>query len=265
VDLLDDAGGTNGVNLPGFYNLKPDITVVIVVGQSAQGRTDARVDVGVVLQKTLHRSVVEVCSVVDACDFARGAAEDLGLPGVKVRVEVDHGDWSVGLVHAAKDGEGDGVVAAHGDDTRESLALLCKSRLFSVGGGLAHEDAVVAFFDLVDGPVWVVPSDDQAGVLGGRVQCVLTMLQARRRSQLRSPTNRMGSRRAARCSLHCPTYQIRSQRKNTDLHLDDLLEIETTTSLSDTLRAKSCTWPVAGAGIVRGSEERDIVFDLVGC
>ena len=94
---------------------------------------------------------------------------------------------------------------------------------------------------------------------------MLTMLQERRRSQLRSPTNRMGSRRAARCSLHCRTYQVQSQRKNTVLHLDDLLEIETTTSLSDTLRAKSCTWPVAGAGIVRGSEERNVVFDLVGC
>ena len=75
----------------------------------------------------------------------------------------------------------------------------------------------------------------------------------------------MGSRRAVRCSLHCRTYQVQSQRKNTVLHLDDLLEIETTTSLSDTLRAKSCTWPVAGAGIVRGSEERNVVFDLVGC
>jgi hypothetical protein len=165
MNLLDDPGGANGVNLPSFYDLKPDIAVVVVVGQSTQSRTDTRVDVGVVLQKTLHRSVVEVCPVVDACNLAWGAAEDLGLPGVKVRVEVDHGDWAVGLVHAAKDWEGDGVVAAHGDDTGESLALLRETGLFGVGGGLAHEDAVVAFFDLVDGPVWVVPSDGQAGVL----------------------------------------------------------------------------------------------------
>lgn len=35
--------------------------------------------------------------------------------------------------------------------------------------------------------------------------------------------------------------------------------------MSDALRTKSCTGPVAGAGIVRGSEERNVVFDLVGC
>jgi hypothetical protein len=91
------------------------------------------------------------------------------------------------------------------------------------------------------------------------------MLQERRRSRLRSPTSRMGSRRAVRCSLHCRTYQIQSQRKNTDWHLNGLLEVETTASLSDALRTKSCTGPVAGAGIVRGSEERNVVFDLVGC
>jgi hypothetical protein len=50
------------------------------------------------------------------------------------------------------------VVAAHSDDTGEGLTLLRKPRLFGVGGGLAHENAVVAFFDLVDGPFWVVPS-----------------------------------------------------------------------------------------------------------
>ena len=165
VDLLNNSGGANGVNLPGLYNLKSDISVVVVVRQTTQRRADTRVNVGVVLQKALHRGMVEVRSMVDACDFAWSAAEDLGLPGVEVRVEVDHSDRAVGFVHAAKDGEGDGVVAAHGDDTREGLALLCESGLFGVGGRLAHEDAVVAFFDLVDGPVWVVPSYGQAVAL----------------------------------------------------------------------------------------------------
>lgn len=107
VDLLDDARGADCVNLPGFYNLESDITIVVVVGQSTQRRTDTRVDVGVVLQETLHRGVVEVCSVVYAGDFARGAAEDLGLPCVEVRVEVDHSDWTIGAVHGTQDGEGD--------------------------------------------------------------------------------------------------------------------------------------------------------------
>ena len=35
--------------------------------------------------------------------------------------------------------------------------------------------------------------------------------------------------------------------------------------MSDTLRTESCTGPVAGAGIVRSSEEGNVVFDLVGC
>jgi len=74
----------------------------------------------------------------------------------------------------------------------------------------------------------------------------------------------MGLRQAARCNLHCRTHQIRSQRNPIDRRSNDLLKVETTTSLSDALRAKSCTRPVAGASIVRSSKERDIVFDLVG-
>ena len=74
----------------------------------------------------------------------------------------------------------------------------------------------------------------------------------------------MGSRRAGRCNLHCRTHQIRSQRNPVNRRFNDLLEVGTTTSLSDALRAKSCPWPVAGASIVRSSKERDVVFDLVG-
>lgn len=128
-------------------------------------------DVGVVLEKTLHGRMVKVCSVVDTCDFARSAAEDLGLPCVKVRVKVNHSDWTISAVHAAKYGKGDGVVAAHGDDTWESLALCRQPRLFSVGGRLAHEDAVVAFLDLVDCPFRVIPVDGQTDASAIQVQC----------------------------------------------------------------------------------------------
>lgn len=165
MDLLDDTRGADGVYLPGFNDLESNIAVVVVVGETTQRRADTCVNVGVVLQKTLHRSMVEVCSVVDACDFARGASEDLGLPCVKVRVEVDHSDWAVSTVHGAQDGERDGVITAHCNNTRESLALLRESRLSGVGGGLAHEDTVVAFFDLVDCPVRVVPVVGQAEIL----------------------------------------------------------------------------------------------------
>lgn len=81
--------------------------------------------------------MVEVRAVVDGGDGGRGAAEDFGLPcvlglvlvgnwepvkggggrtGVEVAVEVDHGDRTVGTVDGAQEREGDGVVAAEGDD-----------------------------------------------------------------------------------------------------------------------------------------------------
>lgn len=73
---------TNGIDLSGFYDLEPAVPVVIVVGGAGKSGADTRVDVGVVLQESFHCGVVEVGAVVDGCDFARGAAEDLGFPGV---------------------------------------------------------------------------------------------------------------------------------------------------------------------------------------
>lgn len=73
-----------------------------------------------------------------------------------MRVEVDDSDGTVGLVHAAQEREGDGVVSTHGDDTGESLALDRGACQVGVVGGFAHEDAVVALLDLLDGPLIVV-------------------------------------------------------------------------------------------------------------
>jgi len=115
-------------------------------------------DVGVVLEQTLLRGVVEVSAVVDAGLLGRSTAEDLWLPGVQVRVEVDDCDRAVGAVHAAEQRQGDGVVTAESDHTRERLALLGGTLEVGVGVRLAHEDAVVAFLDLLDGPGVVVPS-----------------------------------------------------------------------------------------------------------
>jgi hypothetical protein len=44
----------------------------------------------------------------------------------------------------------------------------------------------------------------------------------------------------------------------------NLLQVETTTALPDTLRSETRTWSVARAGIMRSSEEGNIVLDLVG-
>ena len=74
-------------------------------------------------------------------------------------VEVDDSHRPIGAVHAAKQRQSDGVITAHGDHTWEGLVLLCESRLVSVSGRVAHQDAVVAFFDLVDSPFRVIGSD----------------------------------------------------------------------------------------------------------
>ena len=49
------------------------------------------------------------------------------------------------------------MVAAEGDDSWQGLTVLCGAFLLGVCGGGAGEDAVVAFFDLVEGPCIVVP------------------------------------------------------------------------------------------------------------
>lgn len=73
-----------------------------------------------------------------------------------MRIEVDYGDGTVCTVDGAEEGKGDGVVAAEGDDSWEGLAVLGGSFLFGVCGWGAGEDAVVAFFDLVEGPCVVI-------------------------------------------------------------------------------------------------------------
>ena len=45
--------------------------------------------------------MVEIRSMVDGSDFARGATEDFRLPGIEMRVEVDYGDRTVGAVDGA--------------------------------------------------------------------------------------------------------------------------------------------------------------------
>ena len=116
-------------------------------------------DVGVVLEETLHGGVVEVRAMVDAGDLGGRTAEDLGLPGVEVTVEVDDGHRAVLAVDGAQQGEGDGVVTSQGDDSGQGLALLGGAELVGVGGGLPGEDAVVALLDLVQSPSVVEPDD----------------------------------------------------------------------------------------------------------
>lgn len=189
VDLLDDTSSTNGVNLSGLDNLESDIAIVLIVGHARERCPDTCMDVCVILQQALHSRMVEVSAyrakdacqrnlsntilcrvltVVDGCHLARSTAEDLWLPRVKVTVEMDDGHRSIRAVHAAEQRQSDGVITAHGDNTREGLVFLRESRLVSVSGRVAHEDAVVAFFDLVDGPLRIVGSDRDIAAVDDR-------------------------------------------------------------------------------------------------
>jgi NADH:ubiquinone oxidoreductase subunit B-like Fe-S oxidoreductase len=140
------------------------------------------------------------------------------------------------------------VIASHGDHTREGLALLRKSNLICVCGRLAHQNAVVTFFDLVDSPCWVVRGDRNIAAIeyGGPA------------------VKRVGSKRYVVAST-VEDIQISFCSQPLGEIARNSLKIETTTALTNTLRSKSCTRSVARAGIVGSSKERDIVLDLVGC
>ena len=106
--------------------------------------------------------MVEVSAVVNGGLLGWRTTEDFRLPCIEMGVEVDDSDRAICTVHAAKKRKGDGVVAAQGDDTRESLALLRRTRCTGVGGRLTHEDAVVALLDLMNSPGIVVAAHSQS-------------------------------------------------------------------------------------------------------
>lgn len=67
-----------------------------------------------------------------------------------------YGDGAVGLVHTAKQRQSNGVIPSHGDHSGQGPACSRNARLARIAGGLTHQDAIVAFFNLLDGPGIVV-------------------------------------------------------------------------------------------------------------
>ena len=185
--------------------------------------------------------------MVDRCNFARGTAEDLWLPRVKVTVEVDDSHRSVCAVHAAEQRQSDGVITAHGDHTREGLIFLRKSRLVGVSGRVAHEDAVVAFFDLVNSPLRIVGSNGDIAAVDDSSPAVEWV--GGERHVVTSTVERADV-----------SYCAYTGGKT----IANLLQVETTTALPDTLRSETRARSVARAGIMGSSEESNIVLDLVG-
>ena len=95
--------------------------------------------------------MVEICTVVDGSLFARSAAEDFWAPGVQVGIEMNDADGAVGFVYGAEQRERDCMVTAQSDDTGEGFAFFCRANFVCVGLRAAHEELVMAVFDLLDG------------------------------------------------------------------------------------------------------------------
>ena len=138
------------IDLPRFDSREPTIPIILIVTQPAQGRADTSVDVGVVGQQPFLRSPVEVGAVVDRGLLAGCTTKDARLPRVEVRVEVDDADGAIRFVDTAEEGQGDGMVAAEGDDAGKRLARLADARRVGSCGRRASEEHVVAIFDLLE-------------------------------------------------------------------------------------------------------------------
>jgi len=64
-NLLNNALRTNSINYPRLHDLKPAVTVVVVVAEARQRGADPDVDVSVVGEEAFFVCVVEVGAVVD--------------------------------------------------------------------------------------------------------------------------------------------------------------------------------------------------------
>lgn len=133
------------------------VPIILIIRRSTQRSPDAGVDVRIILEQALLGSVVEVRAVVDAGDLGGRPAKDLWLPGVEVAVEMDDGHGPVLTVDGPQQGQRYGVVPAQGDDPGQRPAPLGRADLVGGGGRRAGEDAVMAFFNLVECPGVVVP------------------------------------------------------------------------------------------------------------
>ena len=60
-------------------------------------------------------------------------------------------DRAVGFVYGAEQRKRDCMVTAQSDDAREGFAFFCRANFVCVGLGAAHEEGVMAVFDLLDG------------------------------------------------------------------------------------------------------------------
>ena len=71
LDLLDDSVHSDCVNFSGLNDLESTVSVILIIAWTAQRRADTSVNVGVVGEQALLCSMVKICAMVDAGNFAR--------------------------------------------------------------------------------------------------------------------------------------------------------------------------------------------------
>lgn len=100
--------------------------------------------------------MIEICSVIDARLLCWRPAEDFRSPCIKVRIKVDDSDGAVSLVHTSQKWQSDGVISSERYYSWQSPAAFRDTNFFCISCRLPHQETIVAFFDLVDGPRIVV-------------------------------------------------------------------------------------------------------------
>jgi hypothetical protein len=91
-------------------------------------------------------------------------------------VKVDDGNGPIGTVDGPQQGEGDGVVTAQGNDSRQSLPLDGRTPLVGIRSRSAGENVEMALLDLMEGKGVVITANPSAsGFWGKCLSMKLTM------------------------------------------------------------------------------------------
>ena len=120
ADALDDRADALRLVVVGADDLEPEGLVGLELGLVVDTAAQADVDAPAQVEQSLLGGATERRTV------PHGRAVQ-GVPGVEVRVEVDHRDRALALRHGAQEGQRDGVVAAECDQAgpvrREGVGL----------------------------------------------------------------------------------------------------------------------------------------------
>ena len=172
-----------------------------------------------------------------------------GLTRVKMTVKVDDGNRPVRAVDRFEEGKCNGVIAAKCDDAGERLALQGEPLLLGVRSGSPRKNAVVSLLDLMESPRVVVAGKSKQGLairglhLWESHDVTGMSPQSRTLAQLWNGF-------VARGTLYPP---LSPMSFSPSLHVENILEIQSSRTLSDARWAKSSAGPVGRAGIERGT------------